>query len=105
VRASFYGLTDDERHDITERLFGQPSSKNVQADQVDTLLAWFEIVGAIKNLLEKAATLGRSTEASNAIAEKRDAIDPHNHEQRAAFLGWLTDQINKAARKLEEGTA
>lgn len=101
ARADFYGLSDNERHEITEWLCGQPSSKDVLADQVDTLLAWFEIEGATKNLLQKAATLGRSTEAQNAIAEKRQGTDPHNHEQRVVLLGWLTDQINKAARKLE----
>jgi len=101
ARADFYGLTDDERHAITEQLTGQPSSQGVLGDHVDLVLAWFEIEGAIKNLLGKAEELGRSTEARNAIAEKREGIDPYSHEQRSLLLHWLTDQIAKAGAKLD----
>ena len=101
IQARTFGLTDDERHDITEFLTGDPSSKNVLAGQVDTVLAWYEIEGATKNLLAKAEALGKIQEARAAIAGKRAQVDEWDPSHRQVYLQWLTDQIAKAGAKLE----
>lgn len=105
VRASQAGLTDDERHDVTEHICGQPSSKDVPADKVDELLLWLDIEGAVKRLLARGEQLGYAQETRDAIANTRAAMDESNHAHRTGFLAWLETKIASADEKLKEREA
>lgn len=103
ARAGSLGLTDDERHAITEHICGDPSSKNVPARLVDILLDWLEIEAMTTELMEAATELGKHDEMSAAIAGRRAAVDEFDFTSRSDYKSWLTRAMAAAmaARPVE----
>lgn len=98
ARAHEWKLTDEQRHRLTERLTGQPSSKGVPAHMVDAVIQEIEIEGLtdqVTALVLAAGDEGAVNWLADAMAQRRPLTES-GEATRASYIDWLRRVLTKA---------